>query len=264
MMLPPAHILVPGLLLPPILWAFWLAFTCPAGWRGWVCYQILRFHRLVFSRVRQNNLCTIPEHGPAIIVSNHTSPVDPTLVWYRHFSAFKRPRIRVIGFMMAKEYYKIPGPVGWICRAMESIPVERSGRDMGPIREALRRLEEGHLLGLFPEGRLNVVAPDEQLQRPGTGAAWLALKSKAPVVPVFIHNAPRSRSMIFSFFVRARTRLTYGPPIDLSRWFLESDEKHSQETLCEVTDHIMSTLAALGGIKFTPCIRAPRNESSQR
>ncbi|MFN9719740.1 MAG: hypothetical protein ACK58L_13660, partial [Planctomycetota bacterium] len=101
---------------------------------------------------------------------------------------------------------------------------------------------------------------DDQLQKPGTGVAWLALKSRAPVIPVFIHNAPRSRSMVLSFLVRSRTRITYGPPIDLSRWFLEPDEKQSLETLCAVTDHIMSTLACLGGIHFTPC-RGTSSES---
>ncbi|MFN9720746.1 MAG: lysophospholipid acyltransferase family protein, partial [Planctomycetota bacterium] len=163
MMLQIAHIFFTSAVFLLFFGAFWQATTCPAGWRAWICYQLLRFHRFFFSRVTQNNRSTIPEHGPAIIVSNHTSPVDPSLIWYRHFSEFKRPRIRVIGFMMAKEYYKLRGPVGWICRAMESIPVERSGRDMAPIREALRRLADGHLLGLFPEGRLNVVAPDDQL-----------------------------------------------------------------------------------------------------
>jgi 1-acyl-sn-glycerol-3-phosphate acyltransferase len=234
-----------------ILIAFWRARTCAAGWRAWLCYQILRFHRLFFSRVRQNNACTIPEHGPAIIVSNHTSPVDPTLVWYRHYSEFRQPRLRVIGFMMAKEYYGLP-VIGWICRAMESIPIARAGRDMGPVREALRRLENGHLLGLFPEGGINIEAPDSQLRKAGTGIAWLSLKSRAPVIPVFIHNAPRSKSMVLSFLVRAKSRLTYGPAIDLSRWNSAHNEKQSQATLCEVTDHIMKTLADLGGIRFTP------------
>lgn len=233
--------------------AFLRAWMCQAGWRAWVCYQILRFHSFFFSRIRQTNTCTIPEHGPAIIVSNHTSPVDPTIVWYRHFTNFRVPRLRVIGFMMAREYYKIRGPIGWICRAMESIPVERAGRDMGPVREALRRLEGGELLGLFPEGRINIATPDSQLQKAGTGIAWLALKSKAPVIPVFIQNAPRSKSMIFAFLVRSKTRLSYGPPIDLSRWYTNQDEKLTQTVLFEVTDHIMKTLADLGGIQFTPC-----------
>ncbi len=232
-----------------IAFGLWRALTCPAGWRAWICYRIAMFHRFLFSRCTQENACTIPEEGAAIIVANHTSPLDPVVLWTKHFSEFKKPHLRVIGYMMAKEYYIRRGLIGWVCRAMESIPVERSGRDMVPIRDALRRLQDGKLLGLFPEGRLNLKTPDEQLLPAGTGIAWLALKSGAPVIPVFIRNSPRSKSMVRAFVVRTRTSLRYGPPIDLSRW---KDAKGTQEELTEITDYIMSHIAALGGLRITP------------
>lgn len=223
--------------------------TCPAGWRAWVCYQIALVHRTFFARCQMTNKCPFPESGPAIIVANHTSPVDPILIWHRHFAQFRKPRLRVIGFMMAKEFYQRRGIVNWVCRAMESIPVARSGQDMGPIREALTRLENGHLLGLFPEGRLNVVSPDERLLPGGTGVAWLAIKSKAPVIPVFIHHAPRGKSILGCYFVRTLVTLTYGNPIDLSAWH---GRKPGHEDLAEVTDLIMKSLSHIGGIGFTP------------
>jgi 1-acyl-sn-glycerol-3-phosphate acyltransferase len=85
----------------------------------------------------------------------------------------------------------------------------------------------------------------------GTGVAWLALRSKAPVIPVFIHNAPRSSSMVWAFFTCTRTTLTYGPPIDLSRWY---KDKPSRSDLVEVTDLIMSRLAEMGGLRTSPTI----------
>jgi 1-acyl-sn-glycerol-3-phosphate acyltransferase len=174
------------------------------------------------------------------------------LLWMDHFAAFDKPRLRVIGFMMAKEYYIRGGLLTWICRTMQSIPVERAGQDMAPIREALRRLQAGHLLGLFPEGGINVTAPDEQLRAGGTGVAWLALRSKAPVIPVFIGQAPRSDSMVRVFFQRTHTTLTYGPPIDLSKW---KQPKPSHSDLIEATDHIMQSIANLGGLRITPTTR---------
>lgn len=227
------------------------AVTCSAGWRAWACYQVARLHSFLFTRVTATNTCTIPEHGSAIIVGNHTSPADPMLMWMHHFSQFKKPRLRVIGFMMAKEYYVRGGILTWICRAMESIPVERAGQDMAPIREALRRLQAGHLLGLFPEGGINEDNPDEQLRPAGTGVAWLALKSGAPVIPVFIGDAPRSESMVGVFLKRTRTTLTYGPPIDLSPW---KDRKPSHSDLIEATDKIMQSIADLGRIRISPTI----------
>lgn len=227
----------------------WRARACSAGWRVWLCYQIVEIHRFLFTRCRATNACTYPEHGPAIIVANHCSPVDPMLLWTRHFAQFKKPRLRVIGFMMAKEYYESSRIVRWVSKVMESIPVERSGRDMAPIREALRRLQSGHLLGLFPEGRLNVKSPTEQLLPGGTGVAWLALRSGAPVIPVFIGNAPRCTSMIGMFLKPTRATLTYGPPIDLSKW---QSDKPSHDDLVEVTDLIMRTIADLGGLRTSP------------
>ncbi len=225
------------------------AAMCSAGWRAWVCYQIAVIHGTFFARCRMTNVCPFPESGPAIIVANHTSPVDPILIWHRHFAEFRKPRLRVIGFMMAKEFYQKRGIMNWVCRAMESIPVARSGQDVGPIRVALKRLESGHLLGLFPEGRLNRESPDERLIPGGTGVAWLAIKSKAPVIPVFIHHAPRGKTLLGSFLIRTQATLTYGTPIDLSAWH---DKKPGHEELAEVTDLIMKTLSDLGGIGFTP------------
>lgn len=229
--------------------AAYRASRCAAGWRAWLCYQVAMFHCYVFTRCKATNACTYPEHGPAIIVANHTSPVDPVVLWFRHFAQFQSPRLRVIGYMMAKEYYVRGGLLTWIYKAMESIPVERAGQDMAPIRDALRRLQAGHLLGLFPEGGINVDAPDERLRAGGTGVAWLALRSKAPVIPVFISRAPRSDSMVRVFFKRTRTTLTYGPPVDLSPW---QKEKPSHADLAEATDKIMQSIADLGGLKITP------------
>jgi 1-acyl-sn-glycerol-3-phosphate acyltransferase len=185
-------------------------------------------------------------------VANHSSPVDPVILWIRHFAEFPDRHMRVIGFMMAREYYLRRDPVGWVCRAMRAIPVERAGRDFGPVRTALKRLQQGQLIALFPEGRLNETTPDQQLLPGGTGVAWLALKSGVPVLPVFIHNAPRGRTMVSSFFIRTRTSVTYGPPVDLSRW---ADGRLTHLMLAEATNEIMRSLAALGNVQYTPVTR---------
>jgi 1-acyl-sn-glycerol-3-phosphate acyltransferase len=218
---------------------------CGAGWRPWVCYCIARVYSAIMCRWKATNACTIPEFGPAIIVANHTSPADPVLLWIRHFASFKKKRLRVIGYLMAREYYDRRDFVGWVCRAMQSIPADRQGHDMAPVKEAFRRLQEGHLLGLFPEGRLNQETPDTQLLPGGTGVAWLALKSQVPLLPVFIHAAPRSKSMVKTFFVRTKTRVTYGVPIDLSAW---SNSPLTHSVLAEATEVIMKAIADLGGI----------------
>ena len=231
----------------------WRSHANRVGWPAWVCFQIAQIHRLLFSHCRQNNRCNIPEHGAAIIIANHTSPADPVLLWTRHFESFQKPHLRVIGYLTAREYYDVHPLIRWVCRAMESIPVDRNGRDTQPLRLALRRLEEGRLLGLFPEGRLNELSPDTQLLPGDTGAAWLALKADVPVIPVFIHRAPRHHSMVRAFFVHTRASLTYGKPIDLSHW---KGRKLTAEQLADATDHMLQCLADLGGIQISPTPRA--------
>ena len=152
--------------------------------------------------------------------------------------------IRVIGYLMAREYYEQPGLTGCISRAMQSIPVDRNGHDMGPTRDAVRRLERGDLIGIFPEGGINT---GDGLRSANSGIAFLALKAKVPVIPVFIHGVPKAESMITPFYTPCRVCVTYGAPIDLSLW---QGQRKSQELLQALTDALMSKLADLGGVTY--------------
>ena len=111
--------------------------------------------------------------------------------------------------MMAREYY-VPG-TRWLFDIINTIPVERSRRDVGATRAAMRALDKGHVLGIFPEGRL---ARDRNIGHFQTGVAMLALKSGVSVYP------PPSRarcartecSMPFSSFSRPRRLWPAHPP----------------------------------------------------
>jgi 1-acyl-sn-glycerol-3-phosphate acyltransferase len=210
------------------------------GWQAWLLYGVARGYCGLMFQWRSNRHCPLPERGPAIVVSNHRSPLDPQLLWVNHHFGWNSPRRRVISFIMAREFYEKRG-IAWICRAMQSIPIDRSGQDMEGVRTALKVLENGGLLGLFPEGRIN---RGESLLEGDTGVAWLALRSRAPVYPVYIHNAPGGRNMLEPFCTPSRARLTWGEPVDLSAYY---DRRKSQDVLREVTGLLMRRLAELGG-----------------
>ncbi|MEZ6049358.1 MAG: lysophospholipid acyltransferase family protein [Planctomycetaceae bacterium] len=185
-----------------------------------------------------NKRCPYPAEGPGLIIANHRSPVDPLLVCtWNHLGPRKRI-FRLISFLMAKEYYTIPG-VGWACRTMDCVPIARSGRDMSGVKECLNLLKEGHLVGVFPEGKINT---GEGLLPFGSGMAWLALKAQVPIYPVFIQNSPVGKSMVDPFFMKTRSRLVYGEPIDLSPYFADQKKK---ETLEEVTELLQQRLGEL-------------------
>jgi len=223
-----------------VVW--WQSGRCEHGRQVWFLYVANRLLCGLLYRERSNRRCPFPNDGPALIVANHRSPVDPMLLWMNHHLAGSERRIRAVNFLMAREFYEIPA-LHWMFRALRSIPVNRKSKEATPVREAIRRLQAGELVGIFPEGRINngggLLAAD------ATGAAFLALKSRVPVYPVFIHNSPRGSSMTTSFLKLARVRLEYGDPIDLSAYY---DRPRMRDCFDEVTNLMMHRLAILGGI----------------
>ena len=227
---------------------------CRDGWKVWLLYFIQRIYVAFLFHWRANARCPYPEFSGALILSNHRSPVDPMMAWMNSHLRYEEPArsIRVIGYLMAREFYEQPGLTGWIGRAMQSIPVDRDGRDMGPTREAIRRLERGDLIGIFPEGGINT---GEGLRAANPGIAFLALKAGVPVIPVYIHDAPQSENMTEPLYTPCRVRVTYGTPIDLSPW---QDQRKSQELLQALTDALMRKLADLGGVQYLPAADEPK------
>ncbi|QDU79266.1 1-acyl-sn-glycerol-3-phosphate acyltransferase [Polystyrenella longa] len=206
---------------------------------GWALFLMVHLYVPMVWRVRINKRCPYPADGPGLIIANHRSPVDPFLVCvWNHLGVYPRT-FRLVSFLMAQEYYTIP-VVSWVSRTMECVPIARSGRDMQGVKDCLSLLKKGHLVGVFPEGRLNT---GDGVMPFGTGIAWLALRAKVPIYPVYIHDTPvSSSSMVEPFIKRTRSRLVYGDPIDLSPFYADSKKK---ETIEEVTELLHTRLAEL-------------------
>jgi 1-acyl-sn-glycerol-3-phosphate acyltransferase len=112
----------------------------------------------------------IPSAGPVLLASNHLAFLDGPMLFT---AAPRTPRCLVKREMFGSK-------LGWLLRAMQQIPVDRSGADRTALQAALAVLATGDVVGVFPEGtrgRGDVGAVKQ-------GIAWLALKSGAPVVPV--------------------------------------------------------------------------------
>jgi 1-acyl-sn-glycerol-3-phosphate acyltransferase len=175
----------------------------------------------------------IPPGRGAVIICNHRCPLDPS------FMALTTPR--VIHWMVAKEYCEYPA-FRLLLRTCEVIPVRRGAVDMAAVREAIRLVRQGEVVGLFPEGRINATA---QLLLPGRpGAAMSALKARAPVVPCYIHGAPYDGTTLGCLFMPASVRLVIGQPIDLSAHFDRDDGRDTQDDL---TRQFLAAIAKLAG-----------------
>jgi 1-acyl-sn-glycerol-3-phosphate acyltransferase len=162
----------------------------------------------------------IPSNQGAVIVCNHRCPVDPS------FLVLTVPR--VIHWMVAKEYYEFPFFRG-ILKNAGAIPVRRGGADMAGIKEAIRLVQAGELVGVFPEGRINTT---DQLLLPGrSGAAMIALKARAPVIPCYIEGSPYDGTTLGCLLMPARVRVKIGRPIDISAYYDLAGDREAQNKL---------------------------------
>jgi len=133
--------------------------------------------RKVF-RIKAYGLENLPE-GSYIVASNHRSYLDPPVL----NAVFPKHLV----FLAKEELFRVPF-LGWLLPHMGALPVKRGSGDTQAIEQALKLLEAGCRVCIFPEGtRAN---PGEFL-KPKLGIGLLAIKSKKPVVPVYIEGTDR-------------------------------------------------------------------------
>ena len=178
---------------------------------------------------RITGLENFPRHGPAIIVFNHLGDADAVLL----FAALPFAPIEGIGKIELYDHWLV-GPV---FRAYGIIWVHRGQPDRKAIRAALRGLAEGRMVTLAPEGRQSVTG---ELEEGEDGAAFLAMRSGAPIVPVGLTGLDNQN--IYSHLKRwrrAQVSLSVGKP------FFLQDQPDRQKMMREGTRQIMESLASL-------------------
>ena len=166
------------------------------------------FARLLF-RIRYVGRENIPKEGKLIVCSNHRSVIDPYLVAV--------PFKRQLHFMAKSELFQEHGKfAAWFLRKMGAFPVRRDKGDTESIRKAAEILEQGEILGIFPQGR---VVFDTSSFRPKAGFALLAARTKAPVLPVSIYR--EGEKMRF----RSKVTIRIGPVIPYEELGLEDSSR---------------------------------------
>ncbi len=168
----------------------------------------------VWYRTRRIGPCTVPATGPVVIVGNHTCTADPLFV-------YASCKYRKISFMIAREFseYRLWGR---FVRLAECIPVAREANDVAATKRALRHLKQGGALGIFIEGR--IPKPDETPDLKD-GAALLALRSGATVIPLHISGTLYRDGILAGFLARHRARIRFGQPLDLSEFAGRNDRE---------------------------------------
>lgn len=207
------------------------------GWR--FVWLVLYWPVSFLVKVRYLRMERIPQDGPAIIVINHVSHIDPFLVSKFILDAARVPRF------LAKDSIFDVFAVGPAMRVMGHIPVKRGTTDARQsLAAAVAALERGDILVLHPEGTVTR-DPDGWPMVGKTGAARLAtLVPDVPVVPIAQWGVQDSIDLYkkrVKLFPRPKHVMSVGDPIDLSAF---RDVPPTMRVLKEITDVIMRQLRA--------------------
>jgi 1-acyl-sn-glycerol-3-phosphate acyltransferase len=141
----------------------------------------------------------VPVKGPVIVAANHRRFFDPVFV-----SMTVPRRVR---WMAKKELFAFP--LGMLLAFAGAFPVDRQGGGRAALRTALGLLAEGRALGIFPEGTRRKEGHSLEAK---SGAALLAARSGAPVLPVFAGRIPGPAARLRG--ERFRVYLGYPTTID--------------------------------------------------
>ncbi|HSW46871.1 MAG TPA: lysophospholipid acyltransferase family protein, partial [Phycisphaerae bacterium] len=192
-------------------------------------YRLSRFACWGFSTFYFKTRCfgvrNLPLDGGVLLVSNHQSFMDPVLATMT---------LRREGNYMARDSLFRSRWFGWLITHYNSFPVRRSTADIGAIKESMRRLKDGRLMLMFPEGTRTT---DGRIGPLLPGMVAIAQKTRVPIVPCLIDG-------VFQVWPRHQLLpspgdviVEYGPPI--------RPEEFKELSAQELTDLVRGRLVAM-------------------
>ncbi|MGE2833495.1 lysophospholipid acyltransferase family protein [Mycobacterium sp. SMC-4] len=206
----------------------------------------------LLGRPKIEGLEHFPQSGAAILASNHLAVAD----------SFYLPLVvnRRITFLAKAEYFTGTGLKGWFTRwfytVAGQVPIDRTDADsaQAALTTAQRILDEGKLLGMYPEGTRS---PDGRLYKGKTGLARLALETQVPVIPVAmigtdVVNPPGTKMWRFG-----RVTVKFGAPMDFSRFEGLAGNRFIERA---VIDEVMYELMRLSGQEYVDLYAADIKE----
>ena len=178
----------------------------------------------------------IPETGGAIVATNHLGRLDGML------GVLLTDRHDFI--LMIAEKYQRNWFWNWAGKKVNAIWLNRYEADFLAMREVYRRLKQGQILGIAPEGTRSA---SETMAEGKPGAAYLAAKTGLPIIPVGVYGTEdRIVKQELTRLKRLDIHIRIGEPFYLA----PMDRKHREEYLQQSTEEIMCQIAALLPVKY--------------
>jgi len=184
----------------------------------------------------------IPEDGGAILAGNHVSVAD---------SFFTPLHIkRRVTYLAKSEYFTEKGIKGrfkhMFFAGVGQVPIDRSGASAAhdALMTGVRILNEGKLLGIYPEGTRS---PDGRLYKGKTGVARMALEAGVPVVPLVMLGTDKVNPIGSKIWRPHRITMIVGRPLDFSRYEGLAGDRFVERSM---TDEIMYRLMEMSGQEY--------------
>jgi 1-acyl-sn-glycerol-3-phosphate acyltransferase len=180
--------------------------------------------------LRVEGLEHVPSRGPYIVAANHHNYLDGVVLAV----ALPRP----VAFLVMPRVWRATPLHPLLHRQLGSILLNLNGLDVGALRRALHALEDGRVVGIFPEGPFSV---NGRLERGQPGVGLLALRAGVPVVPAGIHGTYEALVGRRGYIPR---RYPLGVTFGLPRRF-PPDGERGRLARGRITQRIMDDIAAL-------------------
>lgn len=179
----------------------------------------------------------VPRTGPVIIASNHLGLLDGPLL-----AAFAP---RTVHALTKKEMFE--GRTGTVLRALGQIPLNRYDVDPAAIKDCLKVLRDGGVVGIYPEGTRG----DGEFRHFHTGVAYLAMATGAPVVPLVMFGTREPGGHLDSVpAAGARFDFVYGQPVYLDKRPWPRTQAEVRRTAAELRNilvaHVVEAKATTG------------------
>ena len=176
---------------------------------------LIKLLNLILYNIHVEGEENIPETGGVVLCPNHISNYDPLAV-ATHMK-------RQVHFMAKAELYK-NFIVRKVLLAVGTIPVDRGKVSLETLKESLRVLKNGEILGIFPEGTR---VKNGERRKPMEGFVVFALKTKSPILPVHIEG---------EYKFSGKININFGKPIELNEYY---GKKVKPEEMSKISEKIM-------------------------
>jgi 1-acyl-sn-glycerol-3-phosphate acyltransferase len=183
----------------------------------WLTIQfILRFVFTVWLRYRARGIENVPPRGGGLIVANHQSFLDPLLIGL--------PLSRPVSYVARDTLFPVPF-IGWVLRNTYVMPIKREAASSATIRAAVERMQQGYLVGIFPEGTRCRQGEVGEF-RPGFAA--IVRRAKLPIYPVAIAGAHEAMPRGIWWLKRRTVTVVFGdalPADEVERYCQRGQEE---------------------------------------